>query len=186
MWPCSQDTFPPLGYAAIRKQFGRRHGSWNNRRELKCKLSGLNTEGGDIFFALCRRRWLRYHWGWFGAWYENDGWWRHGLMGGTSVPVPAGRLIHLPGANLMQTFAILIALYIPVGLVVGWIIAEIAGRGMGKSVKALWRLLFSWLPSWVPWVNVILPFPTYMPMPPGRIFLRWSGYEYTCLITPIF
>ncbi len=39
----------------------------------------------------------------------------------------AGRLIRLPGVNLMQNFAILIALYIPVGLVVGWLLGEIAG-----------------------------------------------------------
>lgn len=43
--------------------------------------------------------------------------------------VVAGGLIHLPGASWMHTFAILIALYIPVGLVVGWLISEIAGDG---------------------------------------------------------
>jgi hypothetical protein len=41
--------------------------------------------------------------------------------------VIAGMLVHLPGANMMQTFAILIALYIPVGLVIGWLISDIAG-----------------------------------------------------------
>jgi len=51
--------------------------------------------------------------------------------------VIAGGLIHLPGANMMQTFAILIALYIPVGLVVGWMIAEIAGPGNGKMQQSL-------------------------------------------------
>jgi hypothetical protein len=39
----------------------------------------------------------------------------------------AGGLIHMPGANMVQTFAVLIALYIPVGLVLGWLLAEIAG-----------------------------------------------------------
>jgi hypothetical protein len=39
--------------------------------------------------------------------------------------VIAGRLIRLPGANMMQSFAILIALYIPVGLVGGWLIGQI-------------------------------------------------------------
>jgi hypothetical protein len=43
--------------------------------------------------------------------------------------VVAGGLIHIPGASLMATFAILIALYIPVGLVIGWLISEIAGDG---------------------------------------------------------
>ena len=72
-----------------------------------------------------------------------------GLMGGTSSAVLAGRLIHLPGANVVQTFAILIALYIPVGLVIGWIIAGIAGEMSWKMPsKSLWQLLFSSLPSW--------------------------------------
>jgi hypothetical protein len=32
----------------------------------------------------------------------------------------AGRLIRLPGANMMQNFAVLIALYIPVSVLIGW------------------------------------------------------------------
>jgi hypothetical protein len=51
--------------------------------------------------------------------------------------VIAGGLIRLPGANLMQTFAILIALYIPVGLVVGWMFAEIAGPENGRMRQSL-------------------------------------------------
>jgi hypothetical protein len=43
----------------------------------------------------------------------------------------AGRLFRLPGANMMQNFAVLIALYIPVGLMTGWLIGEIA-RGLGR------------------------------------------------------
>ncbi len=38
----------------------------------------------------------------------------------------AGRLIGLPGANLLQSFAIVIALYMPVGLLCGWLLGEIA------------------------------------------------------------
>jgi hypothetical protein len=38
----------------------------------------------------------------------------------------AGRLIHLPGANMMQNFAVLIALYIPVSLLAGWLVGEVA------------------------------------------------------------
>jgi hypothetical protein len=44
----------------------------------------------------------------------------------------AGGLIHLPGASSMRNFAILIALYIPIGLVVGWLISEVAGSGNGR------------------------------------------------------
>jgi hypothetical protein len=35
-----------------------------------------------------------------------------------------GQLINLPGANLMQSFAILISLYIPIGLIIGWLIDD--------------------------------------------------------------
>ncbi len=38
----------------------------------------------------------------------------------------AGRLIGLPGANLLQNFAIVIALYMPVGILCGWLLGEIA------------------------------------------------------------
>lgn len=39
--------------------------------------------------------------------------------------VVATRLIRLPGANLMQNFAVLIALYVPVGLTLGWLVGEV-------------------------------------------------------------
>lgn len=39
--------------------------------------------------------------------------------------VVAGRLIRIPGANLMQNFAVLIALYMPVSLIVGWLLGEV-------------------------------------------------------------
>ncbi len=42
--------------------------------------------------------------------------------------VIAGSLIHLPGANLMQNFGVIIALYLPIGLVVGWMAGEIGSR----------------------------------------------------------
>jgi len=51
--------------------------------------------------------------------------------------VVAGRMIHLPGAKMMQSFAILIALYIPVGLVVGWLISEIVGSGKAGKRQIL-------------------------------------------------
>ncbi len=40
--------------------------------------------------------------------------------------VVAGRLIKLPGASLMQSFAVIIALYIPISLVCGWIFSALA------------------------------------------------------------
>lgn len=60
------------------------------------------------------------------------------LWVGLLSAVIAGGLIHLPGANMLQTFAILIASYIPVGFLVGWMVAEIAGPGN-------WRMRQSFL-----------------------------------------
>ncbi len=48
----------------------------------------------------------------------------------------AGRLIRLPGANMMQNFAILIALYIPAALLVGWLVGRISQGIMGWVSKA--------------------------------------------------
>lgn len=49
-----------------------------------------------------------------------------GLWTGIMASLVAGRLIGLPGANYLQTFALLIALYIPTGLLSGWLIGELA------------------------------------------------------------
>jgi hypothetical protein len=51
--------------------------------------------------------------------------------------VIAGKLIHLPGANMMQTFAILISIYIPIGFVIGWLISEIIGKVKGQILKGM-------------------------------------------------
>jgi hypothetical protein len=54
--------------------------------------------------------------------------------------IVAGRLIKLPGANLIQNFAVLIALYIPAGLLGGWLIgwaAEQAERRAGLPARVL-------------------------------------------------
>lgn len=47
-----------------------------------------------------------------------------GLWVALMAALPAGRLIRLPFASLLSSFAVLIALYIPVGLVGGWLIGE--------------------------------------------------------------
>jgi len=48
----------------------------------------------------------------------------------------AGRLFHMPGAYLMQNFAIIIAIYIPIGLLVGWLIDN-ANSSIEKRNKNL-------------------------------------------------
>lgn len=65
-----------------------------------------------LAWSLAQRRWA----------VASVGLWVLGL-----ASLVAGRLIRLPGANMMQNFAILIALYIPVGLLVGWLIQQVVG-----------------------------------------------------------
>ena len=46
----------------------------------------------------------------------------------------AGQALNVPGANMMQNFALVIAVYIPVALLVGWLVSEVAGLLVrGKS-----------------------------------------------------
>nr|HID13189.1 hypothetical protein [Anaerolineae bacterium] len=74
-----------------------------------------------LAWSLVQRRWV----------VASVGLWALGL-----ASLVAGRLIRLPGANLMQNFAVLIALYIPVGLLVGWLIGQVTGlvqRWVGKA-----------------------------------------------------
>jgi hypothetical protein len=56
----------------------------------------------------------------------------------------AGQLIRLPGAIFMQSFAILIGLYIPVGLLGGWLIGQVAD------------LLGRWRKQWVLAVVIVV------------------------------
>lgn len=49
------------------------------------------------------------------------------LWAGLMAAVKAGQLINLPGANMMQSFAVLIFLYIPASLLVGWFLGRCAG-----------------------------------------------------------
>jgi hypothetical protein len=47
------------------------------------------------------------------------------LWTGFIASVKAGELIHLPGANMMQSFAVLIFLYVPASLLAGWILGQV-------------------------------------------------------------
>jgi hypothetical protein len=50
---------------------------------------------------------------------------------------PAGALIQIPGANLLQSFAVIIALYIPAAILIGWAIGEISQRLPRNSHKSM-------------------------------------------------
>jgi len=82
-----------------------------------------------LVWALARRRWA----------VAACPLWVAGLAG-----MVAGRLIRLPGANMMQNFAVLIALYIPVGLMAGWLIGEIAGSLGRLGATAVLLALALW------------------------------------------
>ncbi len=58
------------------------------------------------------------------------------------VSLKMGSLIRIPGANMLQNFAVIIAMYIPVGLLTGWLIGEIA-RLIGKERRVVGPLLCS-------------------------------------------
>jgi hypothetical protein len=62
-----------------------------------------------------------------------------------------GQVVHLPGANLMQSFAVLISLYLPLALLGGWLLGQIgeflererrqfsqAGLTLGMLALAIW------------------------------------------------
>jgi hypothetical protein len=63
----------------------------------------------------------------------------------------AGRLIGLPGARQLQSFAVVIALYIPVGLLVGWLIGDLVrllSRLAGRAAYPLTACLLIGLALW--------------------------------------
>ncbi len=73
------------------------------------------------------------------------------LWAGLLAAVRAGQLIHLPGANMMQSFAVLIFLYAPASLLVGWLLGEAAewlGRHLGRTGAALLTLLVIGCSAW--------------------------------------
>jgi len=64
------------------------------------------------------------------AWAAARKAWSVVALGGWTVLLAlyvAGRLIHLPGANMMQSFAVMISLFIPVGVLCGWLGGDVAG-----------------------------------------------------------
>jgi hypothetical protein len=69
------------------------------------------------------------------AWSLLRRYWRATMLGLWTVllaSLVAAQLIHLPGASHMQSFAILIALYLPVGLMVGWFVGSLVKVIMGR------------------------------------------------------
>ncbi len=66
----------------------------------------------------------------------------------------AGAVIQLPGANMLQVFAVKIALYIPLGLLLGWALGEIMNfilTPYKKWLIALASILILTLSAWFGW-----------------------------------
>jgi len=62
--------------------------------------------------------------------------------------LPAGSLIRLPGANFMQAFAVLIAIYIPVSLLIGWLVGQVANLLNGSAARHALTLALMCLALW--------------------------------------
>jgi hypothetical protein len=91
----------------------------------------LGVAGIAGVWSIVRRQWA----------VAAVGLWMVGL-----ILLPAGRLIHLPGAAQMTLFAINIALYIPEGMLIGWLLSEamswLLRRGSAGYVGTVLVLVF--------------------------------------------
>ena len=103
-----------------------------------------------LAWSLVRRQWV----------VASVGLWVLGL-----ASLVAGSLIRLPGANMMQSFAVLIALYIPIGLLVGWLIGQIAalaGRRLGNAGRWIVGLAIVAVAAWAAAGQVGIVQPSYV------------------------
>jgi hypothetical protein len=74
----------------------------------------------------------------------------------------AGRLIHLPGANLSSSFSILISLYIPASLLIGWLLSELTQSRFfqnGVVVPRVLVLAIIIVAVWSAWKQRLIPQP---------------------------
>jgi len=81
----------------------------------------LMASGVAVLSSLFRRQWM----------IAATGLWVAGLS-----LIVAGRLVHLPGANMIQNYAVILSLYIQVSLVCGWLLAQLVGLAerFGKQI----------------------------------------------------
>jgi len=100
------------------------------------------------------------------------------LWVGLLSSIVALSLVRLPGANMMQSFAVLIALYIPVGFSAGWLIGEAA-----EAVINRWQpfgkiaivVFFLAAVAWGVWKQRAIVAPKYFAMvtQPDRRAMDW-------------
>jgi len=91
----------------------------------------------------------------------------------------AGGLIRLPGALQMQSFAVIIALYIPVALLCGWLWAELVERAGGaRPAQPIAALLFLGLAAWGGAQQLRVVDPAFMLVTqPDMRAMRWIAEE---------
>ncbi len=92
-----------------------------------------------VFWAIVRKNWLAAA---LPLWFL--------LLLGYRV----GVIIKLPGANMLQVFAVIIALYIPLSLLIGWFFGEIMifiSRPNSKTLIGLASILIIILSGWFGW-----------------------------------
>lgn len=93
---------------------------------LYLPLALLGAAAVAVIAMLLRRRWQA----------AGAGLWALGLGG-----LVATRLVNLPGANLIDNFAVMIAFYMPVGLLCGWLLAEAAAVAKAHARRVAQPLL---------------------------------------------
>lgn len=75
------------------------------------------------------------------------GFWSIGLAGLTAT-----RLLRLPGANFLQNFAVLVALYIPIAFLVGWLVSQVAlGLKERQSILGVCLIGIAFWATWNQW-----------------------------------
>jgi hypothetical protein len=85
--------------------------------------------------------------------------------------IVATRLVHFPGANMMQSFAVLIALYIPASWIIGWLLDDslsLLGRKFSPAAFKLFQIILAFvilgLGLWSAWSQRLIPQPAQYAM----------------------
>jgi hypothetical protein len=137
-------------------------------REVKFYLTPilLALTTGGLLWSLVRRQW-------FVA--------AQALWVGLLSAYVGGRLLGLPGANMMQNFAILIALYLPASLLSGWLLGELAAtlRNRWSRVgRAMASLSLALLAVWCAWTQRGLTQPDEFSILTRPDLRRWIDQGY--------
>lgn len=122
----------------------------------------LLASGAALIWALVRRAWL----------VVGLGLWQLLL-----ASYMAGSLVGIPGAVMLQSFAVLIALYIPVALLCGWLAAELIaflGQRHARVAAAIPAVALTTLAAWGGLQQARIVDPSYILVTrPDTRAMRW-------------